>query len=85
MSLRDLEGFLGDFESFLPRILDFFCGLFVGLGILGAVIGFVIFQAVFEATFCVSGKASLRAIKTTKNLKDFAICLESVFLRFSSY
>ncbi|MGX3044046.1 hypothetical protein [Helicobacter sp. T3_23-1056] len=52
MSLRDfLEGFFGDFEAFLPRILDFFCGLFVGLGILGAVVGFVIFQAVFEATF----------------------------------
>ena len=45
------KAFFGDFDVFLPRILEFFCGLFLGLGILGGVVGFFIFQALFEDTF----------------------------------
>lgn len=39
-----------DIDSLLPRILEFFCGLFLGLGVLGGAIGFFIFEALFEDT-----------------------------------
>lgn len=43
--------FFGSFEAFLPRILEFFCGLFFGLGILGAFMGYFIFDVVFDEPF----------------------------------